>query len=140
MLAILPACRPGAGKVKKMLNRLLAMTLLSAAGICPADTQSEREIQHLLQFTAKSDCQFIRNGKSYGPAQAREHLAKKYAAVQNRIRSAEDFIRYIASESSITKEPYRVQCPGAQATPSGPWLTLELRRLRKEEKPAVEHK
>lgn len=99
-------------------------------GAVAADSRAAREIEHLLNFVESSGCQFIRNGKSYPAADARPHLTKKYIAVRNRITTADDFIRYIASQSSMTKRPYRVRCANAAETQSGPWLARELKRFR----------
>jgi Family of unknown function (DUF5329) len=115
-------------------HAVLAAALLAAAPVDAATPQAQQEIEHLLAFVADSNCQFIRNGKRYGPTQARDHLAKKLAAVADRIASAEDFVRHIASASSVTGEPYRVHCPGTPIELSVHWLGKELQRRRAETK------
>ena len=87
------------------------------------------EISSLLLFIEQSKCTFIRNGKQYDALKAREHIEKKYAYYKERITSAEDFILYSATKSSITGEPYRVICNGVNMITSD-WLKAELAQLR----------
>ena len=89
------------------------------------------EIDHLLNFVAASSCTFIRNGTEYPSDKARDHLASKYQFAGSRITTAEEFIRYLATESSMSGEPYHVRC-GKTERLSGVWLTTELQRYRKE--------
>ena len=110
---------------------LLAATLLALAQPAHADPApaAQAEIDHLLAFVAASPCSFIRNGKPYPAAEARDHLAGKFRYAKSRITTADEFIRYIASESSMSNEPYKVKC-GASESPAGVWLTAELQRYR----------
>jgi hypothetical protein len=88
------------------------------------------EIEHLLNFVAASSCTFVRNATEYAADKAREHLASKYRFAASRIATAEDFIKYLATQSSMSGEPYHVKCAGKDAL-SGLWLAEELRRYRK---------
>jgi len=90
----------------------------------------QAEIDHLLAFVGTSQCAFIRNGSSHPPTEAREHLASKFSFAKGRISTAEEFIRYLATESSMSGEPYRVKCEG-KVIPAGAWLADELQRFRK---------
>jgi hypothetical protein len=101
--------------------------LSSVATASPADAKDE--IDHLLQYVAASSCTFVRNGSEYPADKAREHLAGKYRFAASRISSAEDFIQYLATKSSLSGEPYHVKCGKADAL-SGAWLTAELNRYR----------
>lgn len=87
------------------------------------------EVAHLLDFIAQSNCSFIRNDKVYDADQARDHINKKYEYVKNRISSAEQFITYAASKSSITGKKYQVTC-GETTMLSSVWLEEELRTYR----------
>jgi hypothetical protein len=105
----------------------LAFTF-SNAGL--ADTAAKREIDHLLTFVATSSCTFVRNGTEYPPDKARDHLASKYQFAGSKITTAEEFIKYLATESSMSGELYHVKCGKTDAL-SGVWLTDELNRFRK---------
>jgi hypothetical protein len=104
-------------------------TLAGAAAANP-DAVAQREIDHLLDYVAASRCTFVRNGESYPAATARDHLAMKYRFTQGRLTTAEDFIKYLATASSKSGEPYRIVCDRTQ-TPAATWLTEELQRYRK---------
>ena len=102
------------------------LMLLSFHISCAAGTTEE--IESLLLFIEQSECTFTRNGKHYDSLEAREHIEKKYAYYKERINTAEDFILYSATKSSITGEPYRVICKGVNMITSD-WLKAELTQL-----------
>lgn len=89
----------------------------------------EAEITHLLQFVEDSGCTFERNGSNYDSKEAKSHILHKYNYIKNRIKSTEDFIRYAASESSMSGRQYHATCDGKTIT-SREWLTEELKRFR----------
>jgi len=103
---------------------------LSQGAAASADGSAKEEIDHLLNFVGASSCIFVRNGTEYPSDQAREHLAGKYRFVGGRITSAEDFIKYLATGSSMSGEPYHVKCGKTDAL-TGAWLADELARYRK---------
>jgi len=105
---------------------LLSLQISSVVG---DETDYRDEISDLLTFIENSNCTFIRNGESYPSAKAREHIDKKYDYLKKRISSAEQFITYTASKSSISGEQYLVICDGATIS-SEQWLKTELNRLR----------
>ena len=92
---------------------------------------SEQEIGHLLQFIEHSECTFIRNNESYSGVRAREHIQKKFNYIKKRKKevSAEQFIKYAASQSSLSKKPYTVNC-GTRTLTSESWLIGELKQYR----------
>ena len=94
-----------------------------------AGVEYEKEIQHLLGYIKDSSCTFIRNGKAYDGKSASAHVLKKYKYLKNRIRHTDDFIRYAATESSISGKPYLVKCQGNEI-PLADWLKAELTRHR----------
>ena len=121
--------------VQRMRHPLLAVAAAAAfalshlAAAAPPGPATD-EIDHLLQYVAASSCTFVRNGSEYSAEKAREHLADKYRFAASRISSAEDFIRYLATKSSLSGEEYHVKCGKIDAL-SGAWLTAELDRYRK---------
>lgn len=91
---------------------------------------SEQEIGHLLSSIELSGCTFIRNGKKYSAAEAREHIQNKYEHAKSRIQTAEDFIQYAATKSSMTGEPYKIRCDGNEAY-TVDWLRSVLLTFRR---------
>lgn len=108
----------------------LAALLLTGLAHATPDATAEREIDHLLDYVAASSCTFVRNGESFPAQKAREHLALKYRFTRGRLSTAEEFIKYLATESSMSHEPYKIVC-GAKERPAGAWLAEELARFRK---------
>src|SRR6476469_8920886 len=115
--------------VRRTLAAVAATLALSTAAF--AETSAKREIAHLLNFVATSPCRFVRNSTEYPPDKARDHLASKYQFAGSKITTAEEFIKYLATESSMSGERYHVKCGKTDAL-SGVWLTNELNRYRKE--------
>ena len=88
-----------------------------------------KEIDHLLAYIDTSDCAFIRNGKRHDSREAGTHIRRKYDHIKNRVSSAEDFIRYAATRSSVSGRPYLVICDNEEMT-TAEWLARELDRFR----------
>jgi hypothetical protein len=107
----------------------LALALPHAALASSAEPAKD-EIEHLLEFVGTSSCTFVRNGTEYPGDKAREHLAGKYQFAGSRIGTAEEFIRYLATQSSMSGEPYHVKCGKTEGL-AGAWLNDELSRYRK---------
>jgi hypothetical protein len=89
-----------------------------------------REIDHLLQYIENSDCIFIRNGRESNAAKAQAHIQNKYVYVKGRVKTAEDFIKYAATKSSMSGKPYKLRCSKKEIYVAD-WLYSELRKLRK---------
>jgi hypothetical protein len=96
------------------------------------DIHVEDEISYLLECIKKSTCTFQRNGKWFKPADAAEHINKKYLYFlkQGKIKTAEDFIQYAATKSSISGKAYTVQCQEGNFLESAEWLTAALVQMR----------
>jgi len=91
-----------------VLGALLAFAALTGASD-PSPLEDAR-IEYLLTVVASlQDAQFIRNGKAYDSKAAVDHLRTKLRAAGSRVRTAEDFIRDCASESSISGKPYEIR-------------------------------
>jgi hypothetical protein len=88
------------------------------------------EIASLLLFVEQSGCTFIRNGKQYNAPEARQHIEKKYNYFKDQITTAEEFIEYSATKSTMSGKAYRVVCNGVGLN-SSDWLLAELDKLRR---------
>ena len=108
---------------------IILMTFMVPGIVFANPDNTDREIQHLLAYIAGAECRFIRNGKEYGPEEARKHIQKKYEYARSRIKTAEDFIRGVASKSSLSGKPYKIRCKD-QTMLCADWLVAELKKYR----------
>ncbi len=108
------------------------LVIASTAAHAGLDAQGQREVAALLSFVGQSHCSFIRNGKSYSAADAKNHLELKlnYLLERDKVNSAEEFIDRAGTVSSFSGRPYLVNCGGADR-PSADWLKEELQLLRR---------
>ena len=113
-----------------MFSLILTLSSISLM----AETTTELETNHLLQYIGNSGCTFIRNGTDYTSKEAEAHILRKYNYVKNKISTTEQVIKYAATESSFSGKPYAIKCPGQESLPSAEWLTAELKKYRSEPK------
>ena len=109
---------------------IACIVLVGAPATAAPPTSAPEAIQYLLDAIERSGCEFYRNGSWYAAADARSHLARKYREVDKRqpVRSVQDFIDWVGTRSSMSGEPYRVRCPGADAMTSAEWFRRVLER------------
>jgi hypothetical protein len=112
-----------------MTWRLTGIVLFTLATSLPAQADVTREIDHLLGFIEESGCTFVRNGDAHDSVEARKHIEKKYDYAGRWIETAEQFVEYTATRSSISGERYVVNCGGYEQ-PSAEWLLSELDNYR----------
>ena len=119
------------------MARLLALTVLTFAAAANADDRSPIEsarIEYLLGVVASlHDAQFIRNGTSYDNAAAVKHLRLKLRAAGSRVKTAEDFIRYCASTSSVSGTAYEIRFLDGRVVPSADFLQQKLTEFDEED-------
>ncbi|HEY1270175.1 MAG TPA: DUF5329 family protein [Candidatus Binatia bacterium] len=87
---------------------------------------TDRAVEYLLAYVARSDSIFIRNGQSYDAQQAAAHLRAKYNYFKAQIQTPEDFIRLAGTKSELSGKPYLVQTRGGRVFKSAEWLTQIL--------------
>ena len=113
-----------------MTRFLLSLTLLATSSFSSsAQTEAETEIRWLIQAVRDIDCQFDRNGTLHSAESAANHLELKYSRGKRYADSAEAFIERLASQSSLTGEPYRMICEGS-AMPAANRLTTKLDEMQ----------
>lgn len=112
---------------------ILLPTLSYSSDLAP---ETEDQIEHLLTFVSTSPCKFMRNGTWYEASEAAKHIRKKYDYVLGKglVGSAEDFIKYSATKSSMSGKKYRVQCGQEPEIESSEWLLTELSSYRSKDK------
>ena len=108
---------------------VLSILLAFAPSIARAD-QTATEIDYLLTTIGHSDCVFVRNGKEYDAEDAEAHLRMNYKRGKRYAPTTEKFIERLASQSSMSKKPYFIECADDGRVPSGRWLTDLLQQYR----------
>ena len=116
----------------KFFRSPLLVLIASLAFACPAKSAEslDQTIRYLIDCVANSKATFIRNGASYTPAEAAEHIKAKYAHFKKDIRTPEDFIRLSASKSILSGKPYLVRLPDGKEMHLEAWLTDALKQHR----------
>lgn len=120
------------GRVGALRGAILAAALVPTLCLAHPNATAQREIEGLLRAVGASGCQFLRGGTAHPAAEAQQHLHKKYEylAERNMLASAEDFIEKAATRSSMSGEPYAIQCGQAAAVRSDVWLRTRLQLIR----------
>ncbi len=115
---------------------LLARVLLASLFVFALTPQKanadslEQTIDFLLDYVAKSDAAFIRNGQTHTPQEAVNHIKAKYEHFKKEIKTPEDFIRLSASKSLLSGQPYLVRTPAGKEMHLDTWLTEALKQHR----------
>jgi len=107
----------------------IIFVIVFVAGSVMADPG--QEIDHLLEHVRNTDCQYDRNGTIYNGSAARDHINMKYEYYKDEVKTAEDFIKYAATESKLSGKKYRILCPGSDVEYASDWLLDELELYRK---------
>ena len=72
---------------------------------------------------------FIRNGTEYKAPDAQNHLRQKLNYAGDRVKTAEEFIRYCASESSMSHKPYQIRFSDGRTVETKTYFTEQLREF-----------
>ena len=112
-----------------VLTWLLVAPAIVAAPLPPA---ARAEVDGLLSRLEASACEFGRNGSWYPATEAKAHLLRKLAYLEDKglVQTADQFIERAASASSMSGEPYLVKCGNDPAVKSDAWLASQLRAMR----------
>jgi hypothetical protein len=102
-----------------------------AGAIAGAPTEAQK-IDALIQSVAElSNAVFIRNGSQYDAKAAADHLRTKLAKAGSRVQTADDFIRYVGSTSSMSGKPYEIRYDDGRVITSEAFLRARLAELEK---------
>jgi hypothetical protein len=105
----------------------LAAPYARAGSAIDAPAVEVRRIERLIDAVEKAtDHRFIRNGVDYDANTAARFLRSKWAYAGDRIRTAEDFIREIGTQSSTTGSRYRVRGPDGREEDGAAFLSRRL--------------
>lgn len=110
---------------------LLLLAWLPALGFAQSDPVAAREVDTLIaDIAGLKGAVFIRNGSEYDAAKAAEHLRLKRSRAGDRLKTAEDFIHYCATASSMSGKKYRLRFADGRELDVADYLGARLRALR----------
>jgi hypothetical protein len=113
---------------------ILFFGLLMPANGKPVLTEDQKIDRLITYVRSLKDVTFIRNGSEYSSKKAAEHLESKRKYAGKNIKSARQFIKDIASKSSMTGKTYQIRFKDGKTYPSETIFTRELERIEKEQK------
>jgi hypothetical protein len=110
---------------------LLAMAALPLRAAPPA--QEQTRIERLIRYVeSQKAIKFIRNGTEYTAEDAGKFLRGKLEAMGSEVTTARQFIKRIASRSSMSGQPYHVRLPDGQTVLAENFLEDELQRIERQ--------
>ncbi len=109
----------------------VAWLTVAAASANVQDPLSEREkIEYLIDHIANlEDAAFIRNGEEHSAEDAADHLRTKWRNAGSRVKTAVQFIEQVASQSSLSGDPYLIRFADGRDVKSGEYLAEILAKL-----------
>jgi hypothetical protein len=111
-------------------DRAAAAPPAPASAPPPALTEPQK-IERLIQYVEKlPGALFIRNGSEHTSREAADHLRTKLKYAGDRVKTAEDFIRLCATESSMTHQPYRIRFADGAERNSADVLREQLKTMQ----------
>jgi hypothetical protein len=108
---------------------LLFCFVIGLLPICASarDAKEQARIDFIIHDVETSQgLKFIRNGSEYDGAAAAKHLRMKLNYAGDRVKTAEDFIKYCATESSLTHQKYTVRTSNGKVRDSAAYFTERL--------------
>lgn len=120
--------------LRKLLTllALVGALLLSSVALAKTPPAEVRKIEALIAAVeSRPDAVFIRNGSEHDAKAAADHLRLKWRSAGNRIQTARDFIRYCATQSSMSGRKYRIRFKDGHEVESAVFFEAELQRIEK---------
>ena len=116
------------------LRLLLSLLLLlsCATSLLAREQPQQHRIDFLLRaIGSMQGGAFIRNGSEYDGKAAEAHLRQKLDYGGERLKTAEQFVQYCATKSSMSGKTYQIRLPDGRTVDSGPWLLAQLAEFDK---------
>lgn len=116
-----------------MVAALIVLALLAGTANAQNDIEKNK-IEFLISSVENlKDAKFIRNGSVYDGQEAANHLRMKLQNVLA-VKTADDFIRLIASKSSVSGKPYLIRLPDGKTITSEKYFRDKLNEYRNEQR------
>ena len=123
-------------KINSIILAILAgltISFTATESISENKTEEAERIELLLaRVEAMQDVVFIRNGKEYSSNKAADHLRLKWEKAGRYVKTAEDFIKFCGSKSSISGKPYKMRFADGRLENSAVILKELLREIERQ--------
>ncbi len=107
-----------------------ALFFLSSAAASAITPGERARIEALIHHVESLEgAVFIRNGSEHSCKEAAAHMRRKWEALGDRVQTADDFIKFAATQSSITGSAYTIRWKDGRVMESGPYLRQYLKKL-----------
>ena len=91
------------------------------------EAREQQRIDYLLHVVGSlENSKFIRNGSEYDAKAAEAHLRQKLDYAGEKLKTAEQFIEYCATRSSMSGQAYKIKLPDGKTVEAGPFLQSKL--------------
>jgi len=117
-------------RVSKFVLALLLLFAVPAFAGEDSDVESQKVRYLIASIETLQNAQFIRNGKAYDEKQAADHLRLKLRRAGDRCQTADDFIRYCASASSMSAKPYQIRFANGEQVLTEKFLREKLAEFK----------
>ncbi len=115
----------------RYLSLALILTLILGNTSFARDAREQRRIDYLIDSLSKLEgASFIRNGQGYSAADAQQHLRRKLDYAGERVQTAQQFIKYCASQSSLSRQPYRIRLANGQTVETATFFEQKLKEFK----------
>ena len=117
--------------MKKIMVAAFIVLVLFAPAVSAQTDIERKKIEFLISSVENlKDARFIRNGSEYNGQEAAKHLRMKLRRAGDRIRTADDFIRFITAKSSVSGKPYLIMLPDGTTIKSEKYFRDKLKEYR----------
>ena len=117
---------PYRGLIRAVMIVLLLCLSISRPVVAQQDVEQQKINYLIASVAALKDASFIRNGSPYDAEQAASHMRLKWRMAGSRVKTAEDFIVYCATESSVTGSKYMIRFSDGRTVDSASFLRDKL--------------
>lgn len=94
--------------------------------VSPHDIEQHKIQYHISAVANLKDAKFLRNGSEYDAQHSADHLRLKLRYAGDRVKTAEDFIIYCATGSSMSGEKYQIKFDDGRLVDSATFLRDKL--------------
>ena len=114
----------------RKIDIVIMAGLLVTSLACARDAREQARIDYVIaSLGSLKGAVFIRNGAEYDGKAAQEHLRSKLQYAGDRVKTADEFVKYCASESSITHQPYRIRFADGKSEKTADFFSSKLKEF-----------